>query len=306
MPKSIAYLKSSNSKNNLQLGSAIVLSADGNTMAVSSIREDSSAKGVNGNPNDHMAAGAGAVFVYVRGTPGWEQQAYLKASNAEAADAFGSSLSISADGNILAVGANGEGSSAKGVNGNQNDNSMPGSGAVYIFSRASAKWTQTAYLKAFNTGEAEDGDQFGYSVSLSGDGRTLAVGAIAEDSGAAGINGNGADNSAPESGAAYVFTNGSGTWSQQAYVKPWSTTVRGALFGYSVGLSDDGSTLAVGAYDEDGGKGAVYAFVRKDGNWSQQMRLVASNAERGDSLGCALAISGDGDTILAGAFDEDA
>jgi hypothetical protein len=172
--------------------------------------------------------------------------------------------------------------------------------------RVSAKWTQSAYLKASNTGETEDGDQFGYSVSLSGDGKTLAVGAIAEDSGAAGINGSGADNSVPESGAAYVFTNAGGTWSQQAYVKPWNTTARGALFGYSVGLSDDGNTLAVGAYDEDGGKGAVYAFARKDGKWSQQLRLVASNAERGDSLGCALAISADGNTILAGAFDEDA
>lgn len=305
-PKSMAYLKASNSKNDLQLGSAIVLSGDGNTMAVSSIREDSGAKGVNGNQNDHTAAGGGAVYVFVRGARGWEQQAYLKASNTETADAFGSSLSISANGNTLAVGANGEGSSATGVNGKQDDNSMPGAGAVYIFTRATAKWTQTAYLKAFNTGEPDDGDQFGYSVSLSGDGKTLAVGAIAEDSGAAGINGNGADNSVPESGAAYVFINSTGTWSQQAYVKPWNTTTRGALFGYSVGLSEDGNTLAVGAYDEDGGKGAVYAFVRKDGSWSQQMRLVAANAERGDSLGCALAISADGNTILAGAFDEDA
>lgn len=305
-PKSIAYLKASNSKNDLQLGSAIVLSGDGNTMAVSSIREDSGSKGANGNQNDHTTAGAGAVYVFIRNARGWEQQAYLKPSNTQAADAFGSSLSISADGNTLAVGANGEGSSATGVNGNQNDNSMPGAGAVYIFTRASAKWTQSAYLKASNTGEADDGDQFGYSVSLSGDAKTLAVGAIAEDSGATGINGNGADNSVPESGAVYVFTSTSGSWSQQAYVKPWNTTVRGALFGYSVGLSEDGNTLGVGAYDEDGGKGAVYAFVRKAGTWSQQMRLVASNAERGDSLGCALAISGDGNTILAGAFDEDA
>ena len=66
------------------------------------------------------------------------------------------------------------------------------------------------------------------------------------------------------------------------------------------------NTLAVGAYDEDGGRGAVYVFTRSGSTWSQQMRLTASNAERGDSLGCSLAISNDGNTILAGAFDEDA
>ena len=97
-PKSSAYLKASNSKANLQFGNAVALSADGNTLAVSSVQEDSGAKGINGNQNDHSAAGAGAVYVYVRGPRGWEQQAYLKASNTESADGFGYSLSITADG----------------------------------------------------------------------------------------------------------------------------------------------------------------------------------------------------------------
>jgi len=88
-------------------------------------------------------------------------------------------------------------------------------------------------------------------------------------------------------------------------VKPWNTTVRGALFGYSVGLSGNGDTMAVGTYDEDRGKGAVYIFTRKESVWSQQNRLTASNAEAGDSLGCAVAISDDGNTVAAGAFDED-
>lgn len=305
-PKSTAYIKASNSKGNLQFGSAVALSADGNTLAVGSVNEDSAAKGINGNQNDHSAVGAGAVYVYTRNSSGWKQQAYLKASNAVLSGGFGYSLALSADGNILAVGANGEGSAATGVNGNQADNSMPGAGAVYIFTRGGAAWAQKAYVKASNTGELDDGDQFGYSIALSGDGSTLAVGAIAEDSNATGINGNGADNSVNESGAVYVFSNSGDAWTQQAYVKPWNTTTRGALFGYSVGLSNDGNTLAVGAYDEDGGRGAVYAFSRSGGTWSQQMRLVAANAERGDSLGCSIAISGDGNTILAGAFDEDA
>jgi hypothetical protein len=182
---------------------------------------------------------------------------------------------------------------------------MPGAGAVYVFTRAGGTWVQQAYVKASNTGEKSDGDQFGYSVALSGDGNTLATGAISEDSAATGINGNQADNSADSAGAVYVFARAGGAWSQQAYVKPWNTTNRGNLFGYSVGLSGNGDTLAAGSYDEERGKGAVYIFTRSGGAWSQQIRLMASNAEDGDSLGCSIAISDDGNTVAAGAFDED-
>jgi FG-GAP repeat len=304
-PKSIAYLKASNAKKDDQFGSTVALSGDGNTMAVSTTAEDSAAKGMNGNQADHSALNAGAVYVFIRNGGAWVQQAYVKASNAKAGYQFGSSLALSDDGNTMAVGAVGEASSATGIDGNQADASMPGAGAVYVFTRAGATWSQQAYVKASNTGEKTDGDQFGYSVTLSGDGNTLATGAISERSAATGINGNQADKSADGAGAVYVFVRAGGTWSQQAYVKPWNTTARGNLFGYSVGLSGNGDTLAVGAYDEERGKGAAYIFTRAGGTWSQQIRLMASNAEGGDSLGCSIAISDDGNTMAAGAFDED-
>ncbi len=182
---------------------------------------------------------------------------------------------------------------------------MPGAGAIYVFTRTGDKWAQQAYVKASNTGEKAVGDQFGYSIALSGDGNTLATGAIGESSAAMGINGNQADNSADGSGAVYVYTRNSSAWSQQAYVKPWNTTVRGGLFGYSVGLSGNGNTMAVGAYDEDRGRGAAYIFTRNGNVWMQQNRLTAINAEQGDSLGCSISISDDGNTVVAGAFDED-
>lgn len=303
--RSIAYLKASNTDKDDQFGNAVAISADGNTVAVSANNEDSNAKGINGNQIDHSALNSGAVYIFTRSSNAWKQQAYLKALNTHKGYQFGSSLSLSNDGATLAVGSTGEASSATGINGNQNDASMEGAGAVYIFTRSGTNWTQQAYIKASNTGEAEDGDQFGYAVTLSGDGNTLAVGAVSEDSAATGINGNQADNSADGAGAVYVFTRSGSSWAQQAYVKPWNTTARGALFGYSVGLSDDGNTMAVGAYDEDGGRGAIYIFTRNGAAWAQQARMQASNAERGDSLGCSLAISGDGNTVLAGAFDED-
>ena len=181
---------------------------------------------------------------------------------------------------------------------------------MYIFTRTSSTWSQQAYIKASNTGNAAvgeayaEGDQFGYAIALSSDGNTLAVGAIGEDSNAMGINGNQDDNSANQAGAAYVFTRSGSTWSQQAYIKS-SMTRPNVLFGYSIGLSGNGDTLAVAEFDADRGKGAIYVVTRSGGTWTHQARIQATNAENGDSLGYSLAISDDGNTIAAGAADED-
>jgi len=305
LPASVAYVKASNTNKDDMFGTAIALSGDGSTLAVSAPDEDSAAKGVNSTAKTSIT-NSGAVYIYTRAATGWKQQAYVKASNPTEGALFGNALALSNDGNLLAVGSTGEPSSATGVNGNQGDTSMPGSGAVYIFARSGAAWSQQAYVKSSNTGGPVVGYQFGYAVSLSSDGSTLAVSQTSDPSNATGINGNQKNAQAPDSGAVFVFTHSGDTWSQQAYVKPWNTTTPGVLFGYSVGLSSSGDTLAVGTYDELGGKGALYVFGRNKGTWAQQARLQASNAERGDSLGCSIAISDDGNTIVGGAFDEDA
>ena len=97
---------------------------------------------------------------------------------------------------------------------------VSGSGAAYVFVRSSGTWVQQAYLKASNTGAS---DSFGESVAVSGD--TIVVGAVLEDSNATGVNGNQNDNSASNSGAAYVFVRNSMTqqWSQEAYLKASNT-----------------------------------------------------------------------------------
>lgn len=232
------------------------------------------------------------------------QQAYLKASNAGAGDYFGFSVAVSGD--TVVVGAPGEDSSATGIDGGQADNTATDSGAAYVFVRSGSGWTQQAYLKPANTGAH---DNFGTAVAISGD--TIVVGAPAEDSNAVAVNGNGADNSAAESGAAYVFVRHGATWSQQGYVKA-SNTGAADSFGYSVSVSGD--TMVVGAYLEDsdargingnqvndraGNSGAAYVFVRNAGAWSQQSYLKASNTGAGHYFGKSVAL--DGDTILAGA-----
>ena len=162
-------------------------------------------RGIDGNQSDNAADDAGAVYVYSRRGDSWAQQAYIKASNAESYDHFGNAVALSGDGNTLAVAAYFEASGATGVDGDQRDNSRPQSGAVYVFARTGATWSQQAYIKASNTGEQDDGDTFGFSLALSRDGNTLAVGAPSEDSGATGIDGNQSSNAATGAGAVYVF-----------------------------------------------------------------------------------------------------
>ena len=103
------------------------------TLAISAQLEDSDAKGLNGDQENDRAQEAGSVFVYTRTGSTWTQRVYLKAANNEAFDEFGSSMALSRDGRTLVVGARGEDSGAKGINGNQNDNSVKEAGAVEVF-----------------------------------------------------------------------------------------------------------------------------------------------------------------------------
>ena len=85
--------------------------------------------------------GAGAVYVFVTLKGRWVQQAYVKASNPQSHADFGHAVVLSADGNTMAVSAFLESSGAKGVNGNQDDHSIPQAGAVYVFTRSGTTWT---------------------------------------------------------------------------------------------------------------------------------------------------------------------
>jgi hypothetical protein len=219
------------------------------------------------------------------------QDAYLKASNTGANDEFGFAVAIS--GNTAVVGAHFESSNAVGVNGEQANNLAGQSGAAYVFVRDTAGWSQQAYLKASNTGIADD---FGHAVAISGD--TIVVGAPNEGPG----------------GAAYVFVRNGSSWTQQAYLKA-SNFAAFDQFGTSVAVSGD--TVVVGAFDEDSaatdvdgnqgdnsalGSGAAYVFTRNGTSWTQQAYLKASNTGANDNFGFAVAVSAD--TVVVGAFRE--
>ncbi len=136
-----AYVQASNAGAHDFFGGSVSLSRDGSRLAVSAPAESSHARGVNGDASDDSARESGAVYVFVRSGPSWTQEAYLKASNADAGDRFGDSLSLSADGSRLAVGTPLESSHARGVNGDASDDSARESGAVYVFARSGSSWT---------------------------------------------------------------------------------------------------------------------------------------------------------------------
>lgn len=260
------------------------------------------------------------------------QTAYIKASNTGGGDQFGTggtllgnAVALSTDGSTLAVGAPFESSGATDINGDEDDDSVFGAGAVYVFIREADGWMQEAYVKASNSGLT---DYFGYAVALSGDGAMMAVSAYFEAGGDAGVNADQGDDSVPQAGAVYIFVRDGDGWSQQAYLKASNTQAGGFeneleggdQFGFSLALSADGDTLAVSAIDEDGGSpgidgdqadnsqrsaGAVYLFGRSGDDWIQQAYVKPTNPGAGDYFGYALALTASGDTLAVGAYDED-
>lgn len=278
-----------------ELGTCVAISGD--TLVVGAPNHASAATGVNGDESDDSAAGAGAAYVFVRNGATWTQQAFLKASNAEAQDGFGGSVAISGD--TLVVGAQRESSNATGINGDQANNEGTHSGAVYVFVRSGSNWTQQAYLKALNAGPV---DLFGADVAIAGD--TLVVGAPQESSSTRGIDGASNDD-ALRAGATYVFVRAGSAWSQQAFIKASNADAEDR-FGEHVAI--DGTNVVIGATGESASatgassdandnsatrSGAAYVFVRNGSTWSEQAYLKALGGHAEDRFGAAIAISND-------------
>ena len=282
------YLTASTIGDYDQFGKSVAISGD--TIVVGARGESSPATGVNGNETLDTAFAAGAAYVFVRTGTDWNQQAYLKASNADERDNFGVSVAISND--TIVVGALFESSNSRQVDGPENNNLAESSGAAYIFTRTDNTWSQQAYLKASN---ADDEDIFGFKVAISGD--TVVVGATGESSN--NIN-NANNNNSNRSGAAYVFNRTGNSWAQQSYLKA-SNIDNFNRFGYSVGIS--GETLVIGASGVANNTGAAYVFNRINNNWSQQAYLQGANSENGDSFGHSVSISHN--ILVIGAQSED-
>jgi hypothetical protein len=208
----------------------------------------------------------------------WDQIAKLTASDGAADDKFGTSVSIRGD--YAIVGAYGD-----------NDDT----GSAYIFKRnaTTGAWTQQDNLSA-SFGAA--GDRFGDSVSISGNGDYVIVGA------------DGDDDKGAESGSAYIFKRiTTGGWSSQILTASDGGTWD--YFGYSVSISGD--YAIVGAYGDYGSHvgyyyGSAYIFKRNaaTGAWTEQTKLTASDGAMDDRFGWSVSISGDYAVIGAPGDDD--
>ena len=287
-----AFLKASATGVNDLFGQVIALS--GNTLVVGVYNDDSDARGINGDANNDQRTDSGAVYVYVNTAGHWAQQAYLKSHNSDSRDFFGFSVAI--DGDTLVVGARGESSSGDGGDVDGSDNSLPLSGAAYVFQCTGTSWTQTAFLKST---APHASDFFGHSVGISGD--TIVVGAFDRF-----LNpGN------DDTGAAHVFVRQGANWTSQARLTVSNSGHRDN-FGQKVSIS--GNTIVVGAPNDSStatgvngirnsfsatNSGAAYVFSRSGTTWSQNAFLKASQVQSSASFGLAAAVSGD--TIVIGA-----
>ncbi|MCG6167234.1 putative Ig domain-containing protein [Leptospira sanjuanensis] len=318
------------------------LDLSGDTLVLGICGEDSAQTGIIQSPfvgltsagDDDSAAGAGAAYVFRRTGTAWALEAYLKAPNAEANDQFGCSVAISGDTIVVGARAEDGGNSAilhspfAGLTPAGDDDTLSSSGAAYVYRRTGTVWGLEAYLKAPN---ADLGDQFGTSVSISGD--RIGVGAGQERGGlgtiiqapAPGFTGATDNDSTPTSGAIYIFERTGTTWTWDAYIKAPNVET-GDLFGLKFKIRGD--TLIAGAISEDSGNttiqnslgpslttvgdddslsnsGAVYVFRKTGANWAFESYLKAPNADNSDQFGASLDLSEDGNVAVVGAYNED-
>jgi len=259
-----AKIQASDKQAGDKFGYSVSISGDGNTAIAGAYNEDTG------------ATDAGSAYIFTRSGTTWTQQAKIQASDKQAYDQFGWSVSISSNGNTAIVGAYTE------------DTGGSSAGAAYIFTRSGTTWTQQAKIQA---SDKATNDLFGYSVSISGDGNTAIAGALFEEYG----------------GSAYIFTRSGTTWTQQAKIQA-SDRQASDFFGSSVSMSSNGNTAIVGAMFEDTGgssAGAAYIFTRSGTTWTQQVKIQASDKQASDNFGVSVAISDDGNTAIVGAYTED-
>jgi antibiotic biosynthesis monooxygenase (ABM) superfamily enzyme len=297
-------------------GSSIALSTDGNTMIVSGPNDNNGVGAVwvftrsggvwspggtklplgtgavgnagqgtsvalSGDGNTAIVGGpfdnsdAGAAWVFTRSAGVWTQQgSKLVGTGYSGSPLQGISATLSADGNTAIVGGYGDNADV---------------GAAWVFTRSGGVWTPGGTKLPLGTGAVGAAFQ-GISVALSADGNTAIVGGPGDNSNA---------------GAAWVFTQSGGVWTQQGSKLVGSGNSGSSEQGRAVALSADGNTLSVGGPFDNSEAGAAWVFSRSAGVWTQQgSKLVGSGAVGDADQGTSVTLSGDGSTaIVGGPFD---
>ena len=250
---------------NLHAGSAVALSADGNTALIC------------GGQGDMDGA---VVRVYNRVGTRWVKQGTKLGGVTEMGTLENYAVALSADGNTAIVG---------GTTGRDTgDINLRTIDAVWIYSRLGTTWTLQK-AKSIGTGTIS----YVMSVALSADGNTAIVGTPHET----------LDSFYNHStGAAWVFLRSGGTWVQQGPKLVGSEAGTDGEFGWSVSLSADGNTAIIGGIGRNNGAGAAWVFVRSGETWVQQGPMLVGNGGTGSRIlfGNAVSLSADGNTAIVG------
>ena len=214
----------------------------------------------------------GAAYIFFRNGTSWKEQAKLTASDPAEGNFFGRTVAISGDYAIVGSPFNDDG--GKDV------------GSAYIFFRNGTTWKEQVKLIA---GDAEEGDQLGSDVAISGD--YAIIGSPADD------------DAGSKSGSAYIFFRSGNTWLEQAKLTAGDAAEKDN-FGSAVAISEDYAIIGSPSDDDAGSKsGSAYAFVRSGTIWKEEAKLTASDAAAGDKFGQPVAISGK--TALIGTPSDD-
>lgn len=231
---------------------------------------------VGAERDDDNGTNSGSAYVFTRSGNVWTEQQKLTASNGNDFDFFGDTIAM--DGDTIVVGAR------FGDLGNlfvEQD-----FGAAYVYTRNNGVWSEQQKLVASDGAKEE---QFGISVAIHGD--TIVVGAKLDSA-------NGTD-----SGSAYVFTRNGGVWTEQQKLTA-SDAAADDEFGESVAVYADSAVIGAWGDDDNGDQsGSAYLFTRSSGIWTEQAKLIASDAAAFDEFGENVAM--DGDVIIVGAPRED-
>ena len=240
---------------NAWFGKSVSLSADGNTAIVGGYWDN---------------ANAGAAWVFTRSGSTWAQQGTkLVGTGAIGAAGQGHSVSLSADGNIAAVG------------GAYDDSEK---GATWIFTRSGNTWVHQKIVVPGVSGAAKQGQ----TVALSADATTLMIGGV---------------NATSNVSNAWVYTRSGSTWTQQGTTIAGSDAVGTAANGTNVTLSADGNTAMMGSVSDNGNRGAAWVFTRSGNAYTQKGKKLVATGTVGTALymGRTVAISADGTNLLVGA-----
>jgi hypothetical protein len=285
-------------------GSSVAISSDGSTIAIGATNKQ-------------------AVWIFIRTESGWFQQG-SKLTSAEVSNhsQFGRTVSLSGNGNTLAVGELG---------------SLSGTGNVYIFIRTGTSWTERYFFVGTS---AQIIGGFGKSVSLSLLGNSVAIGGQDTSgngviwvwtkvgdgptwsqqqgpmigTGVAGIGISsvsissdattiiaGAPNHDSDKGAIWIWVFSGGTWTEQEGPFTCDCSTGTPFYGTSVSISSDGNIAAIGGSGNNNNTGATWVIIRDGLNWSEQAGpLVGTGIGINSKQGTGVSISGNGDLIVVG------